>query len=337
MRSVDYRRALEFVAEVGAVSTLDEFAQVSLVALHRLVPSDVVSLNELNPARGRACIYADPPESLFDGAVEALELHLKENPIVAHYQRHPESVVTRLSEFLSVRQLYQTGLWADVYRPIGMERQVVTPLPAHPPRVVGLASFRTGQDFTSREVALLSLVQGPLAQVYQRLEERELLEALLQTPEEAGFGALVLSPLGEVLQETAAARELLGVPARYGSEGSDLPSDLLRCVEGGSTEVPRSFAYRGALVTVTPVPRGRRHVVVLRPAVGAIADRVDGYALTRREIEVLGHLARGRTNVEIAAAIGARPLTVKKHLERIYAKLGVPNRAAAIARVSQVG
>ncbi|MGA3221896.1 MAG: hypothetical protein ABSE77_23010, partial [Acidimicrobiales bacterium] len=92
MRSVDYRRALEFVAEVGAVSTLDEFAQVSLVALHRLVPSDVVSLNELNPARGRACIYADPPESLFDGAVEALELHLKENPIVAHYQRHPESV-----------------------------------------------------------------------------------------------------------------------------------------------------------------------------------------------------------------------------------------------------
>jgi DNA-binding CsgD family transcriptional regulator len=203
--------------------------------------------------------------------------------------------------------------------------------------VVGLANFRTGQDFTSREVALLSLVQGPLAQVYQRLEERELLEALLQTLEEAGFGAVVLSPLGEVLQETAVARELLGVPARHISEGSDLPPDLLRCVEQGSAQVPNSFAYRGALVTVTPVPGGRRHVVVLRPATGATAERVDGYALTRREREVLGHLARGRTNVQIAAAIGARPLTVKKHLERIYAKLGVPNRAAAIARVSQVG
>jgi DNA-binding CsgD family transcriptional regulator len=337
MRSVDYRKALEFVSEVGAVSTLDEFVEVSLVAMHRLVPSEVVSLNELNPVRRRACIYADPPDCLFDGVVEALELHLKEHPILAYYERHQESVVTRLSDFVSVRQLYQSGLWADVYLPIGMDRQVVTPLPAHLPRVVGIANFRSGRDYTSQEVALLSLVQGPLAQVYQRLEERELLEALLQTPEEAGFGALVLSAFGEVIQETAAARELLGVPARHGSEGSDLPSDLRHCLDLGGTEVPRSFVYRGAAVTVTPVSGGRRNVVVLRRAVGAIADRADGYALTRREVEVLGYVARGQTNVEIAAAIGAQPLTVKKHLERIYAKLGVPNRAAAVARVSQSG
>ena len=37
----------------------------------------------------------------------------------------------------------------------------------------------------------------------------------------------------------------------------------------------------------------------------------------------------GKTNEEVAAIIGARPTTVKKHLEHIYDKLGVPNRTAA--------
>jgi DNA-binding CsgD family transcriptional regulator len=37
----------------------------------------------------------------------------------------------------------------------------------------------------------------------------------------------------------------------------------------------------------------------------------------------------GKTNAEVATIIGARPLTVKKHLEHVYDKLGVPNRTAA--------
>ena len=41
----------------------------------------------------------------------------------------------------------------------------------------------------------------------------------------------------------------------------------------------------------------------------------------------------GKTNGEVSEIIGARPLTVKKHLEHIYDKLGVPNRTAA-ARVT---
>jgi DNA-binding CsgD family transcriptional regulator len=37
----------------------------------------------------------------------------------------------------------------------------------------------------------------------------------------------------------------------------------------------------------------------------------------------------GKTNGEVGEIIGARPMTVKKHLEHIYDKLGVPNRTAA--------
>ena len=52
--------------------------------------------------------------------------------------------------------------------------------------------------------------------------------------------------------------------------------------------------------------------------------------LTPRERDVLHWLARGKSNAEIAAILELKPATVGKHLERIYPKLGVENRTAAI-------
>jgi DNA-binding CsgD family transcriptional regulator len=53
--------------------------------------------------------------------------------------------------------------------------------------------------------------------------------------------------------------------------------------------------------------------------------------LTAREIEVLTHVAAGRTNREIASALTISQHTVGRHLENVFAKLGVKSRAAATA------
>ena len=53
--------------------------------------------------------------------------------------------------------------------------------------------------------------------------------------------------------------------------------------------------------------------------------------LTPREAEVLGWVARGWTNPEIATALFISPQTVRKHLENIFEKLGVGTRTAAAA------
>lgn len=55
--------------------------------------------------------------------------------------------------------------------------------------------------------------------------------------------------------------------------------------------------------------------------------------LTRRQIEVLTWVARGKTNAEIAKILGLKPKTIGKYLERIYPKLGVENRTAAASFV----
>lgn len=55
------------------------------------------------------------------------------------------------------------------------------------------------------------------------------------------------------------------------------------------------------------------------------------FGLTAREAEVLYWVVKGKINRDIADILGASPATVKKHLERIHAKMGVETRTAAAA------
>jgi ATP/maltotriose-dependent transcriptional regulator MalT len=57
----------------------------------------------------------------------------------------------------------------------------------------------------------------------------------------------------------------------------------------------------------------------------------EGHGLSRRELEVLGLVAAGRTNRQIAGALVISEHTVARHLQNIYAKLAVSSRAAATA------
>ena len=59
--------------------------------------------------------------------------------------------------------------------------------------------------------------------------------------------------------------------------------------------------------------------------------RGESTTLSARELEVLAQLAAGRTNREIAEVLVVSPHTVARHVEHIYAKLGVSNRTAATA------
>ena len=59
--------------------------------------------------------------------------------------------------------------------------------------------------------------------------------------------------------------------------------------------------------------------------------------LTAREVELLQLAAEGRTGPRIAEELILSPATVKKHFENVYAKLGVRDRAAAVAKAMRLG
>jgi DNA-binding CsgD family transcriptional regulator len=57
------------------------------------------------------------------------------------------------------------------------------------------------------------------------------------------------------------------------------------------------------------------------------------FKLTPREAEVLYWVVKGKINRDIGDILGSSPMTVKKHLERVFVKLGVETRTAAAAMV----
>ncbi|MCD6023000.1 MAG: response regulator containing a CheY-like receiver domain and an DNA-binding domain protein [Actinomycetia bacterium] len=90
---------------------------------------------------------------------------------------------------------------------------------------------------------------------------------------------------------------------------------------------------------------GEEEVVIAGPAadsVGTIAEGIErrrslAFRLTRREREVLVVAAEGLTAREIADRLGVRERTVTTHLARIYGKLGVGNRLAALRLAARSG
>jgi DNA-binding CsgD family transcriptional regulator len=88
--------------------------------------------------------------------------------------------------------------------------------------------------------------------------------------------------------------------------------------ELGARAAARAFARERATAGA-PAPRGPRRSTRAHPA-----------GLTRREQEVLEHLATGATNPAIAAALHLSERTVAHHVSAILGKLGAPTRLAAI-------
>jgi DNA-binding NarL/FixJ family response regulator len=112
----------------------------------------------------------------------------------------------------------------------------------------------------------------------------------------------------------------------------DTDADISRAVEAGATGYLLKDARREELFdAVRLAARGKS---VLSPGV---ASRVLGRmrapaeeALSAREIEVLGAVARGLSNRDIARELHVSEATVKTHLLHVFAKLGVDDRTAAV-------
>ena len=108
-------------------------------------------------------------------------------------------------------------------------------------------------------------------------------------------------------------------------------ADILRAVEAGATGYLLKDTPRDDLVAAVRAVAGGE--TVLAPSVArrlVQGVRNAGERLTSRELEVLAAVARGGTNAQIGAELFISEATVKTHLLRIFAKLGVDDRTRAV-------
>ena len=151
---------------------------------------------------------------------------------------------------------------------------------------------------------------------------------------------------GKLTWQTPLARELLA--RYYGTSAPQTPPAVLEWLRsasrktGGPAEPPRLTIELGAqrlsfrLHQQTGDSDGEGDVgadwlIIMREVSdAAVIEAMSlSFKLTAREAEVLYWVVKGKTNRDIGDILGASPATVKKHLERVYAKLGVETRTAA--------
>lgn len=113
----------------------------------------------------------------------------------------------------------------------------------------------------------------------------------------------------------------------------DTDADITRAIEAGATGyLLKAERPEELFAAIRAAAQGR--TTLSAPVAGRVMERMRGAAgpsLTDRERDILGQLARGLGNREIARALFISEATVKTHLGRIYAKLGVDTRAGAVA------
>jgi DNA-binding CsgD family transcriptional regulator len=333
----DTQLLLDLVGEAYSFEDLADYRQGILQLVTRVVPCDRVGYNEITPQESFAITIPDFDPRLLPRFSELIY----ENPLIERYERTRDGRPYRISDLIDQPTFHRLALYQEFYRHIGVEWQVAFTLPARAPLIVGIALTRTREDFTDREVGLLALARPHLMHAYRNAElhsaRKAMLAALEQGLDTLGQQIIVLDPHGRIEFATDGARRMLGDTQ---TDTRGLPDRIRAWIT--DQRDPRSateplilnIAENTVLVRLLPNTRtDRREVLLLEAGTGELSTTaLRGLGLTPRQAETLRLTALGHTATQTARRLGIAPRTVEKHLQHVYAKLGVhtlPEAAAA--------
>ena len=316
-----YRRVVTEVSE-GVPGHLVSYNEVDL--LHNSVVSDLVGEVQLR----------------FRDDFRVFARHAHEHPVISHMNETGDLTPRAISDFLGLEEYHSLGLYRNFYARMEVEDQIAFGLPSDPEMVLGVAICRREVGFSERDRKLLALVAPRAGAAYliarARSRVRESLDGAAAV-EEGRFGIVVLDAERRAEHIGPGAQLLLErhTGERVGA-GGRLPTALRdfldRAVAGNTT--PGSVGGELAAQLVGGALPGGRDVLLLEERSEPISPAaLSAIGLSPREVDVVGLLVAGRSNNEIAAALSISPHTVKRHLEKVYSKLGVSSRAEVIARV----
>lgn len=227
------------------------------------------------------------------------------------------------------------------------KRLKASPLTAHIPII-----FMTGLTETEHLVAALDA--GGVDYVTKPIKPKEVLARMSVHVQSArlarqarnaldafGYASITVRPSdGKLMWQTPLARSLL--LEYFGTVAPQTPPPILEWLRRHladarqNIEPPKLTAELGARRLTIRLHRQTGDddwlIVMREVSDAAIIESMSlAFKLTAREAEVLYWVVKGKINRDIGDIIGSSPATVKKHLERVFAKLGVETRTAAAA------
>jgi DNA-binding NarL/FixJ family response regulator len=194
-----------------------------------------------------------------------------------------------------------------------------------------------GVDYVTKPMVvdeLLARIRVHLANARAAAGSRAALDA-------TGRFLLAADRAGRLLWCTPKARQLLNELFPVGGGDASLPAPVMSQLMQLRADAPPTQArllldVNGRKVEISMMsPIGPDELLFRLTELSTTADEQQLQrllSLTSRESEVLLWISRGKANREIGEILDISPRTVNKHLEQIFVKLGVENRASAAAR-----
>jgi len=198
-----------------------------------------------------------------------------------------------------------------------------------------------GVDYVTKPIVLEELI----ARIRVHLATARMAHSARVALDVAGRSLLATDGRGRMLWRTPQAADLLTSMALAPQGESGLPAEL--------SEPVAAMAARGEAAdqAVVKVQIGGRTLEIA--CLGRTGDEVyfrlseliegreadilkAALGLTSREAEVLVWIGGGKSNRDISDILNISPRTVNKHLEQVFTKLGVENRAAAAAIATRI-
>jgi DNA-binding CsgD family transcriptional regulator len=336
VRRLSERDASATLAFVSELKELDEplpFPPRLLAGMGKLIPSDTVAYSELNPVTRESILkvtwrYGGGGDEITweKSTTSDLWWRLRPTHPVCGYRSTSGdwTTVHKVSDFVTLREFRRTPIYDAFYRGV-LDHWLDFGLAAAPTKTrVFLFERRNRPDFDERDRLVADLLQPHLTARAEAAETALRGAAALTALEEGASadasGVVLCGPEGVIEFASPSSRAVL---ERYlGLENGRVPPAVL-----GRRKLQLAHADRRLDLRIAQT--GSLRVLMLDERDTRIEK------LTRRERQILEHVALGKENDEIALELGLASATVGKHLEHVYQKLGVPNRTAAAARLDR--
>jgi len=314
-------RLSQFLFNLSRADSAEESRAAIALGIGDVVPNDLAAYTEVDLIAHGATVLADHPMPRPEVTFRRLGELAHQHPLI----RRGLVGAHAISDYLTVRRYHGLELYQDVYRQLGAEDQIAIELP--PTRdglVIGLALNRSRRGFDTREREILTALQPLIADSHRRVVARERAREVLR--EHASAAIVAVGSNGRIEFISDAARPMLEsyLPERA---APSLLSEWMASRSGRRERMTISGSHGWLDLHLLPSSALEPTIIELRERRVASAAA----KLTARENQVVGRLAAGESNQEIALRLGVSQRTVENHLLSAYRKLGVSNRTAAVA------
>jgi DNA-binding CsgD family transcriptional regulator len=316
-RDQDLRRLLDLVAEadVAGLAGTEQAVALILDRLPSVIPCDTVMYS--GPFGNGSTSTNREFSALRSREWARWCAYLGHHPKLAYWAKNPTLGAVRFSDVVSQRALQALPVYNDFWRPFEIHYDLGVQLVLSPTRVVWFSCARRNCDFSSDDRAVFDALRPYATAIFRRAES-------------SPFTSRIASRFGLSRREG----EVLALAAS-GKTNKEIAGTLFLSPGTVRKHLERIYPKLGVKTRTEAAAAALAAGVAdeLLPVEGAAAR----FALTPREVQVLERVAVGGTNREIGATLGLASETVKKHLDHIYAKLGVHGRTDAAVRAIRSG